>query len=145
MNYSLRGRLAFATGSVLLGFMAVFDIATGHASAMVWTIAAIAGLFAIIAAAGRDPTRRLPGSWIRAQPAGSTGPAWLLQLALATGFPSSASLVIRSVLGVAAGTLVQRFGLYPSAALAFDVSIAIVTMAIMLLFAFFIVRTRYQP
>jgi len=39
-------------------------------------------------------------------------------------------------------TLVQRFGLYPSAALAFDVSIAIAVLAIMLLLSFFIARAR---
>jgi hypothetical protein len=66
------------------------------------------------------------------------------RLAFATGFPSSRSLVVRAILGVAAVTLVQRFGLYPSAALAFDVVIAIATMAILLLFSYFTARARYQ-
>ena len=64
------------------------------------------------------------------------------RVASATGFPSSLSLVVRSILGVAAVTLVQLFALYPSAALAFDALMAIAAMAILLLFSFFIVRAR---
>jgi hypothetical protein len=51
---------------------------------------------------------------------------------------------VRLFLGVVAVTLVQRIGLYPSTALAFDVVIAIAAMAIMLLFSYFIGRARYQ-
>ena len=74
----------------------------------------------------------------------SADSSWLTKAARATGFPSSRSLVVRSILGIVAVTLVQRFGLYPSAAVAFDVSIAIIATAIMLLFSYFIGRARYQ-
>jgi hypothetical protein len=66
----------------------------------------------------------------------------VFRVAFATGFPSSRSFVVRSILGVVAVTLVQRFALYPSAALAFDVLIAIAAMAILLLFSFFIARAH---
>jgi len=66
----------------------------------------------------------------------------LLRLALATGFPSSQSLVMRSALGVAGVTLLQRFVLWPTAAVAFDVFIAIAVVAILILWGFFIVRGR---
>lgn len=64
------------------------------------------------------------------------------RVAFATGVPSSRSFVVRSILGMVAVTLVQRFALYPSAALAFDVPIAVAAMAILLLFSFFIARAR---
>ncbi len=77
-----------------------------------------------------------------APPSAASG--WLSRAAYATGFPSIRSLVMRSLLGIVAVTLVQRFALYPSTAAAFDVSIAISAMAIMLLFAYFIGRARHQ-
>jgi hypothetical protein len=64
------------------------------------------------------------------------------RVAFATGFPSSRSFVARSIFGVVAVTVVQRFALYSSAALAFDVLIAIAAMGILLLFSFFIARAR---
>jgi hypothetical protein len=67
---------------------------------------------------------------------------WLLKLALATGFPSSRSLVTRSILGVACVTLIQRFGLYPSASVPFDVFVSIAALAILMLLANFMVRAR---
>ena len=64
------------------------------------------------------------------------------RVASTTEFPSSRSFVVRSIVGVVAVTLVQRFALYPSAALAFDVLVAIAAVAILLLFSFFIARAR---
>jgi hypothetical protein len=64
------------------------------------------------------------------------------RVAFATGFPSAGSFVVRSTLGVVAVTLVERFALYPSAALAFDVLVAIAAMAILLLLSYFIARAR---
>jgi hypothetical protein len=80
------------------------------------------------------------------QPFSAKAPAdssWFSRVAFATGFPSSRSLATRSTFGVAGLTLIQRFVLYPSAALAFDVLIAIAMLAIMLLASWFVVRARY--
>jgi hypothetical protein len=64
------------------------------------------------------------------------------RVAFATGFPSGRSLVVRSTLGVVAVTLVQRFALYPSAAPAFDILVAIAATAVLLLFSHYIARAR---
>jgi hypothetical protein len=65
---------------------------------------------------------------------------WLLKLALATGFPSSRSLVTRSILAVAGTTLIQRFVVYPSASVPFDAGISIAGLAILMLLGNFMVR-----
>lgn len=67
---------------------------------------------------------------------------WLLRLALATGFPSSRSLVTRSILGVLGTTLIQRLVLYPSVAVPFDVCVSIAALAILMLLGNFMVRAR---
>lgn len=58
------------------------------------------------------------------------------------GLPSASWLFVQSALGVTAVTLMQRLFLYPSAALGFDVAIAVAAMAILLLLQYFMVRDR---
>ena len=70
--------------------------------------------------------------------------SWLSKVAVSTGFPSGGSLLRRCILGVVVVTLVQRFGLYPSAGVVFDIFVAIAVMGTMLLFSYFIVRARYR-
>lgn len=67
----------------------------------------------------------------------------LLRVALATGFASTRSLVMRCLLAVAGCTLLQRFVLWPSAAPVFDIAIACAAFAILLLLSFFMVRASY--
>ncbi len=67
---------------------------------------------------------------------------WFARLAAATGFPSSLSMALRCLLGVGVLTLIERFVLYPPAALAFDIAIAVAALVIVLLLAFFTVRAR---
>jgi hypothetical protein len=67
---------------------------------------------------------------------------WLLKLALATGFPSSRSLVTRSILAVSGTTLIQRFALYPSASVAFDAGVSIAGLGILMLLGNFMLRAH---
>ena len=69
-------------------------------------------------------------------------PGWLTKFALATGFPSGWSLLVRSAVGFAGVVAVQRFVLYPSAALGFDAVIAVAVLAILLLLGYFVARGR---
>jgi len=128
-----RRRLCLA-GAICTGGTASWDIAT-HGSVFVALVASIMTLGLCFSAAFPKMIPPFSGE----APANSS---WFSKVAFATGFPSSRSLASRSVIGVAGVTLVQRFGLYPSAALAFDVSIAIAVLAIMLLLSFFIARAR---
>jgi hypothetical protein len=130
-----RRRLCVA-GATCTGGTAAWDIAT-HGSVFVALVASIATLVCALGAAFPTTIPSFSGE----APANS---GWFSKVALATGYPSSRSLASRSVLGVAGVTLVQRFGLYPSAALPFDVFIAIAVLAITLLLSFFIARARQQ-
>jgi hypothetical protein len=66
----------------------------------------------------------------------------LIRVAAATGFTSLQSFALRSVVGVAAVALVQRFILYPSAALGFDLAVSVAILGIMLLLAYFMLNPR---
>jgi hypothetical protein len=123
-------------GATCAGGTAAWDIVT-HGSVFVALVASIATL---VCALGAAFPKTIP-SFSEEAPAKSS---WLSKMAFATGYPSSRSLASRSVLGVAGVTLVQRFGLYPSAALPFDIFIAIAVLAITLLLSFFIGRARQQ-
>jgi hypothetical protein len=75
---------------------------------------------------------------------GEQSPSLLGRPAAAMGFPSARSLALRSTVGVAAMTIFERFVFYPSAALAFDVMIAVALLGIALLANFMAVRSRLQ-
>lgn len=69
-------------------------------------------------------------------------PSWLTKFAIATGFPSGWSLLVRSAAGLAGVVTIQRLVLYPSAPLGFDALIALAVLAIMLLLGYVVVRGR---
>jgi hypothetical protein len=131
-----RRRRLEVSGAIFFAGIAAWDLVT-NGSVLVAVAASILALILSFGAVFPKTTSHV----LNMPP---TDPSWFSRVAFATGFPSSRSLASRSVLGVAAVTLIQRFGLYPSAALAFDVFIAIAALAIMLLFSFFIARARYQ-
>jgi uncharacterized membrane protein YqhA len=74
----------------------------------------------------------------------SQDPSWLSRVAFATGFSTGRAWVMRSIVAVLGETLLQRFVFWPSAALAFDVFIAIAAWAILLLLSYFKVRAQYR-
>jgi hypothetical protein len=101
--------------------------------ALVTSIATVIACFGAVFPKTVKPfSRKAPAEW-----------NWFSRVAFATGFPSRRSLATRSTVYLAAFTLLQRFVLWPSAALAFDVLIAIAMLAIMLLASWFVVRARY--
>jgi hypothetical protein len=68
--------------------------------------------------------------------------SWLTRISAATGFTSARSFVLRSLAGVVIETLVCRFVLLRSAALAFDLAVSMAFYAITLLLAYFMVKAR---
>jgi hypothetical protein len=136
MTQSRGGRRLAVSGAILAAGIAAWDLLT-DGSVVVAVVASITALILSFGAA----FPKTAGHILNTHP---SDPRWFSRVAFATGLPSTRSLVSRSVLGVAGVTLVQRFGLYPSAALGFDVFIAAAVLGIMLLFSFFIARARYQ-
>lgn len=128
-------RRLYVAGAILAAGIAVWDVST-HGSVLVALVMSITTLVLSFGAAFpktvRHPLERRP-----------TDQSWLSRVAFATGFPSRRSLAARSILGVAGVTFVQRFVLYPSAALAFDVLIALAMVAIGMLASYLVVRARY--
>jgi hypothetical protein len=132
----LRGhRGLYVAGAIFAAAIAVWDVAT-HGSILVALVMSITSVTLSFSAAFPKTVQPLFGQT-------PTDSSWFSRVAFATGFPSSRSLATRSTLGVAGGTLLQRFVLYPSAALAFDVLIAIAMLALGLLASWFVVRARY--
>jgi hypothetical protein len=66
----------------------------------------------------------------------------LARTASATGFRSAHSLALRSGIAVTVETLLERFVWWPSAAVAFDVAIAVAAWAIIILLSSFILASR---
>ena len=128
-------RWLYITGAICAGGTAAWDIAT-HGSAMVALVASIA---TVIACSGalfpktvKPLSRKVPAKW-----------NWISRVAFATGFPSRRSLATRSTVYLAGFTLLQRYVLWPSAALAFDALITVSGLAIALLASWFVVRARF--
>jgi hypothetical protein len=125
----------YVAGAICTAGTAAWDVAT-HGSVLVVLVTSITTLILCFSAAFPKTIQPFSGE----APAGSS---WFSKVAFATGFPSSRPLATRSTFGVAGFTLIQRFVLYPSAALAFDVLIAVGMLAIALLANWFVVRARY--
>jgi hypothetical protein len=128
-------RWLYITGAICSGGTAAWDIAT-HGSVMVALVTSIATVIACFGAVFpktvKPFSRKAPAEW-----------NWFSRVAFATGFPSRRSLATRSTVYLAAFTLLQRFVLWPSAALAFDVLITISGLAIALLASWLVVRARF--
>ena len=128
-------RRLYVAGAICTAGTAAWDVAT-HGSVLIALVTSITTVMLCFSAA--FPKTIQPFS--REVPADS---GWFSRVAFATGFPSGRSLATRSILGVAGFALIQRFVLYPSAALAFDVLIAISMLAIALLASWLVVRARF--
>jgi hypothetical protein len=124
-------RRYLGAAALLAAGIAGWDLAT-RGSALVAIVMAVTaaalGLSAVLSTSSERKTRT-----------GSISSGLLSAVASRTGFSSNQSLVVRSVLGVMGVTLIQRFALYPSAAVGFDLGVSIAALAIMLLLANFMV------
>ena len=139
---------AWAGGAALAAGIAVWDIWT-HGQALIAIV--MTGVAILLTSAGfvrRGRLRPLRGQGPLASRRGlrlyDQLTSLLSGVASSSGCGTVRALVFRSALGVAGLILIQRFVLYPSAAIAFDALIALATLAIVLLFATFIVRSRVQ-
>jgi hypothetical protein len=136
-------------GMAVTGATAVWDIWThGQLLVALVTIGATVligaswfGQWKRSQAHGRQPATPVYRAHARV---GEPASSLLSRPAAAMGFPSARSLVLRSTVGVAAITIFERFVLYPSAAVAFDVMIAAALLGIGLLANFAAVRSRLQ-
>lgn len=132
---SPRSRRLFGAGALLAAGIAGWDVAT-RGSALVALV-----MTATAATLGASAVLPIPGRTMRVD-AGSSD--WFSTVASRTGFSSTRSLAVRSVLELAGVTLVQRFVLWPSAALGFDLFVSVAGLAIMLLLAHYMVSARDQ-
>jgi len=139
----------WAGGALLAGAIAAWDIWT-HGQLLVAVVMIVAAILFAVSAFGRGHRSRVHGRPLslgtrsKHQRVSDASLALLARAASAVGVKSAQSLMLRSAVGVASVTLVERFVLYPSAGLVFDLLIAVALLAIVLLLANFAVRSRFD-
>jgi hypothetical protein len=130
-------RPLLAAAALLAAGIAGWDLSTRGSALVAIVMAATAAALGVSAAVSLSSDSKT-----RTATAAS---GWLSTVASRTGFSSSRSLALRSILGLAGVTLIQRFALYPTAALGFDLCVSVAALAITLLVANFMVGTPRVP